>query len=169
MFAAIGCGGLIGLCCLSSGAGYLIKQSSYESGGVDHATRFLGYLQGHDTTAAFAATQYLGGIDGLYSQTTFEQCIGATVLGDVTSYECDDASGSFVSDEGVDVECTVTSAAHGQSEVTIHVNSPDDTPYLGFIWFPPSAWMGDAWHGDSCATWSGREYFREPPEGRVRP
>ncbi len=169
LFAALGCGALVGMCCLSSGGLYMFKQSRYESGGVAHAKAFLDALEHHNYGLAFAAASYHGGTGLDQDQSAFEGCIRATVLGDITGYECHEASGNFVSDRGVDVDCAVTSAAHGQNDVTIHVNSPDDTPYLGFVWFSASAWTGPAWHGDACASWSGREYFKAPPEGRVRP
>lgn len=169
LFVGIGCIALLGLCCGGMGLALFMKKSSYDTAAKEHAERFLGFMQRREYPAAFGATEYMGG-SNLYSIEQFQGCVSATVLGDMTAFSCDDVESDLLFDsDGADVICTVTSASHGESEITVHVNSPDEWPYLGFIWFSPGAFMGDAWHGDSCARWSGRDFFEEPPSGRVRP
>ncbi len=168
LYVGVGCLGLTGLCCLGIGGAAFARKSSYDSGAREHADLFLARVQTRDWAGAFAATEYMGG-SGLYAADQFQRCVESTVLADMTSYECDDVSSEVLADDGADVTCSIVSASHGTNEITVHVNSPDDTPYLGFIWFSPGAYMGEAWHGDGCTRWSGREFFREPPAGRVRP
>jgi hypothetical protein len=91
-----------------------------------------------------------------------------TALGDISAYRCESASLDSLVEDDVDVTCTVTSASRGEAEVTIRVNAADSTPYLGFYWFSSPSQFGELWRTE-CSTWSGREYFRDPPAGRVRP
>ena len=166
----VGCGclALVGLCCGSAGVLALVRKSSFESAAQAHAERFLGYLQSGDDMTAFDTAVY-DGDGGLYSAITFHACIEATPLADLTTYSCSDVDAEWVQGGHADVTCTITSATRGTSDVTIGVNGADSSPYLGFIWFSPGVTTGPGWHGDDCATWSGREFFREPPAGRVRP
>lgn len=168
MGVGCGCLALVGLCCGSAGVLALVRKTTFESAAQAHAERFLGALQQGDVASAFAASHYVGD-GGLYSAATFESCIRSTPLGDLTSYACTGVDAEWIEGGRADVTCTITSASRGSSDVTIGVNSPDGSPYLGFVWFSPGVTTGPEWHGDTCATWSGREYFREPPAGRVRP
>jgi len=166
----VGCGclGLVSLCCVSGAGGAFYMKSGHDSAAQAHAERFLGAVQASDWAGAYAAT--LSPYDyGLSNASNYQQCLSATPLADVTSYACTSVSSEWPGSDGADVICTVQSRSQGAQEVTVHVNSPDSGPYLGFVWFAPTASLAPPWHGDGCTLWSGREYYREPPAGRVRP
>jgi len=168
----VGCLGAAILLVVIAVAAVGIAIWSYRSGleetARNHAGLFLSHVQRADHEAALDAAEYAGGSRS-YTREQFRQCITATVLADISSYQCTDVEGGMLLGDGGDVTCTVVTPQHGPQEITIHVNNLDGSPYLGFVWFSPGAWMGDAWRGDSCARWSGQRYFREPPAGRVRP
>jgi hypothetical protein len=86
----------------------------------------------------------------------------------MTAYRCESASSEWPLDNGADALCTITTS-RGETEITVGVNSTDTSPYLGYVWFSADAPVGPAWHEESCARWSGREYFGETPANRVRP
>jgi hypothetical protein len=162
-----GCLGLIACCCLTGVGLVYYRTSSLESAATDHVEQFLGHVQARDWNAAFVDSEY----DIDYATSTsarHQQCVEDTALGDITAYDCDSASLESLVEDDVDVTCTVTSATRGQSEVTIRVNAADSSPYLGFYWFSSPSQFGDRWRTE-CSTWSGREYYRDPPAGRVRP
>jgi hypothetical protein len=167
LYVGVGCLALSGMCCAGMAAAVYVPKMASDSTAEEKAEAFLGHLQRRDYAAAFSESEYLGSTD-LYTSQQFQTCYEATVLADMTSYECDGVDSTPFSNEG-DVTCEVTSAAHGTSEITVHVNSTDSRPYLGFVWFSPGAYMGEAWHSGSCSRWSGKEYFQDPPAGRVRP
>ncbi len=168
MIAAVGCLAVVAMCCLTGFGLHFAKQSGYESGGQEHAERFLGAVQGQSWAEAFGASEYMGDTR-LYRLETFQGCLESTALGRMHSYSCDGGDGAWYADDGVAVHCTV-STVEGSEEIAVHVNSPDDTfPYLGFIWFARREAFSDRWASDECARWSGREYFDDPPEGFVRP
>lgn len=167
LFAGIGCLALLSFCCAGIAVAIYVPKMGSDAKAREHAELFLGYMQRREHNAAFGASEYMGDTS-LYSLEQFQTCYQATVLGDMTSFECDEVDSTPFSNEG-DVTCEIASAAHGTHEITVHVNSTDHAPYLGFVWFSPGTWMGEAWHGDSCTRWSGREYFESPPAGRVRP
>jgi hypothetical protein len=166
----IGCGclSLVGLCCVSGGAVAFWQKSSNDSAAQAHAERFLGLAQQRDWAGASAAAEYDYG--GSPTDTAaLQSCLAATPLADLASFACSDVSSEWPTDDHGDVTCTITSSSQGSSDITVGVNSPTTTPYLGFVWFSPNAVTGPAWHSDSCSRWSGREFFRDPPSGRVRP
>lgn len=168
LYAAIGCLVAMFMCCGSGVAGVLIFQSGIDSAATDHAEYFLTSVQGGDYAAAMGAAEYY--LDSsLNSPETFQRCIQSTALADMSGFQCTDTDGSWFGTEGVDVICNVTSVSRGSQDITIHVNSPDDHPYLGFIWFSSADAFGAPWNTDECSSWSGREYYHEPPAGRVRP
>lgn len=166
----VGCGclSLVTLCCASSAGGALFMKSGHDSAAQAHAERFLGAAQASDWPGAYAATLSLYD-SGLSSQYVHQRCLGATPLADVSSFECSGVESSWPDGDGADVLCIVQSRSQGAQEVTVHVNSPESGPYLGFVWFAPTAVLGPDWRGDQCTLWSGREYYRDPPAGRVRP
>lgn len=162
-----GCLGLIACCCLTGVGLVYYRTSSLESAATEHVEQFLAHVQARDWGAAFVDSEY----DIDYATSTsarHQQCVEDTALGDITAYDCDSASLESLVEDRVDVTCTITSATRGQSEITIRVNAADRSPYLGFYWFSSPSQFGDHWRTE-CSSWSGREYFREPPAGRVRP
>lgn len=163
-----GCLGLVALCCLSGGGLVAYRSNQLESNATEQVERFLGHVQERNWQAAFADSEY----DLAYSYTNpqaHQSCVEDTALGDITGYRCESAELTELTDDHVDVTCTVTSASRGETEVTIGVNGADSRPYLGFYWFASPAAFGSRWSSDACSSWSGREYFRSPPPGRVRP
>lgn len=172
--AALGCGCLalvlIACCGGLGGLGGLWRwsQSEYDQRAVVYASELLSRLRAHDLAGAYAAAR--SGADPDYEEQgrRFEACLAATPLADLTSFVCSETAGAVLAQDGVDVECAVTSATRGETTLTMHVNAPDD-PSLGFIWFGADAQLGEAWHADDCATWSGKRFVGEPPSGRVRP
>jgi hypothetical protein len=167
LYSALGCLGLVSMCCLSSFGGFYYQRWSLAENGRQHAERLLGLVQQHQWASALAAAEYGGGAD-LYSVETFGACMTATPLFEMTSYECTDASGGWPLDDGAEVRCTVTTS-RGPTEITVTVNSTSGAPYLGYVWFSPDAMIGPPWHGEDCARWSGHSYDLDPPAGRVRP
>jgi hypothetical protein len=169
LFSALGCVGLVSMCCLSGVGGAFYTRSGYADVGRVHAETFLGHVQRRDWAAALAAAEYQGAY--AYSSETpssFGACLTATPLFEMTSFECPSASGEWPLDNGAEATCNVTTP-RGTTEITITVNSTDGAPYLGYVWFSPDATLGPEWHGDNCARWSGRDYYMDPPSGRVRP
>ena len=163
-----GCLGLLACCCLTGVGLVYYRTSSLESAATEHVEQFLGHVQTRDWNAAFIDSEY--DIDyAISTSARHQQCVEDTALGDITAYRCDSASLDSLVEDDVDVTCTVTSASRGESEVTIRVNAADSSPYLGFYWFTSAAQFGDRWRSDECSSWSGRQYFRDPPAGRVRP
>jgi hypothetical protein len=138
-----------------------------EDGAKAHANLFLSFVQMGNYDAAYGTSEYMGDTS-LYSAAQFQSCLLSTPIGDMTSYSCDDAEVDLA-DQDADVICVVQSASQGAQEITVHVNSPTDFPYLGFIWFSPGTVFGPAWPSNECARWSGREFFEGPPEGRISP
>jgi len=168
LFVGIGCLGLITLCCCTGGGVVMWRSSAIGDGATAHAELFLGYVQTGNYDAAFGSSEYLGDTS-LYSPLQFQMCLQSTPLGDMTSFTCHSAEPDLQSGDA-DVSCTIQSATQGPQEVTIHVNSATElSAYLGFIWFSQGAVFGEAWPGDECARWSGREYFGDTPPGRIRP
>ncbi len=169
LFSALGCLGLVSMCCLSGVGGFFYTRSSYADLGRVHAETFLGSVRDRQWSTALAAAEYQGSYS--YSTETpssFSACIEGTPLFEMTSYECPSASGEWPLDDGAEVTCNVITP-RGATEITITVNNTEDRPYLGYVWFSPDATLGPSWRGDDCARWSGREYYRDPPAGRVRP
>jgi|GEM_PF-2397959 len=167
LFAGIGCLSLVSICCLSGVGGLFYQRSGYETVAIDHVSRFLGLVQARQWNGALATSEYIGD-SSLYSVDSFSTCLQATPLAEMTSYSCGSASSEWPRNNYADVVCTVTTP-RGPTEITVGVNSPDGSPYLGFVWFSADAPIGAAWHGEECARWSGSRYSSDPPAGRVRP
>lgn len=166
LIAGVGCLGLVSMCCLSGFGGLFYMRSDHGSVARTHVEHFLGRAQQRDWTGALAAAEYMSGSS--LDAPTFGACLGATPLSEMTSYSCPDASVEWPLDDGADVVCTLTTP-RGPTEITVTVNGTGGMPYLGYVWFSPDAMLGPAWHGDECARWSGREYYLDPPVGRIRP
>ncbi|MBX7192902.1 MAG: hypothetical protein K1X94_12630 [Sandaracinaceae bacterium] len=169
LFAAMGCLGLVSMCCLSGVGGVFYERWSVGDAARAHAETFLGAVQRHDWASAYAASEYQSGYGGFQTTTADElaRCFTGTPLFDMTSYTCSGGSSEWPMDDYTLVPCTVTTASGATTEISVGVNSPTSTPYLGFVWFSPDATVSPAW--GPCAHWSGREYYQEPPPGRVRP
>jgi hypothetical protein len=147
LYSALGCLGLVSMCCLSGFGGFYYQRSSLAENGRQHAERFLGMVQQHQWASALSAAEYMGDTN-LYSVETFGACMTSTPLFDMNAYDCTGASGEWPLDDGAEVICMVTTP-RGPTEITVTVNSTADYPYLG------------------C--WSGHSYYLDPPAGRVRP
>ena len=169
LFVGVGCLAIVFTCCATGAGGYFYRQSSVGNRALEHARGFFGAVQARRWDDAYSRSRSIYDTFGGYGgATSFQACFEDTALGDITSFECDDYTlGPF--DDDADVECTVTSASRGTVAVTLMVNSADRSPYNGFVWFASRDAFGERWMGDDCAIHSGREYFREPPAGRVRP
>lgn len=167
LFSALGCLGLVSMCCLSSVGGFFFSRSSHASAASAHAESFLAAAQRHDWNGALSAAEYGGG-DGLYSADQMGRCLTATPLYDMTAYTCSGGDSEWPMEDRAAAICTITTP-RGPTEITITVNAPDHAPYLGYVWFSPDAPLAPTWRSGECARWSGREYYREPPPGRIRP
>ena len=167
----VGCVSLIAMCCLSAGGVALYTKNSKESRGRAYAERFLGLLQQQNWSGAFGAAVYAGD-SGLHRVETFTACLQQTPLASVASYDCGRGAESSLTDDHVTITCAVTTAS-GVQDVAVGVNLSDLPPpgdaYLGFVWFRATAPVGPQWHSEDCATWSGKMYFEQPPEGFIRP
>lgn len=162
-----GCLGLVLMCCLSGFGAVAYRRSSVGSAAQEHAETFLGQVQAGDWQGAFESTEW--DVSFAYRDASdVQRCFGDTAVGDLTSFEC---TGTRVDglDDDADVDCTVHSASRGEQEITIHINSATDQPYLGFTYFSSQAAFGGTWAGDGCTGYSGREGVMDPPDGRVRP
>ncbi len=167
LFVGVGCLGMITLCCCTGGGLAFWQKSRVDDGAIAHAEYFLNNVQLKTWDAALASSEYMADTS-LYSSAQMGLCFMDTPLGDMTAFDCDSAEGDLWEDDR-DVTCTIQSTTQGSQEITVHVNSATDFPYLGFVWFSPNAVFGSTWSGDECTRWSGREYFGEPPPGRIRP
>lgn len=166
LFLALGCVGSVVLLCVGSVGAFFTWQYYVRGEARSHATSFLTALVGHDYPGAFSIGVSRYDTD-LYSVGEFTACFTSTPLAVATAATCHDTD---VSPDGRDAEvhCTLTTPT-GPTEITVDVNNPTRDPYNGFVWFSPDAVVGPLWHSDACTSWSGREYYREPPLGRVRP
>lgn len=168
LFLGCGCLALVGLTCLGSVAAFGAWRWILGASATTHAVTFFQALERRDY-----ATAYDTGISrydhDLYSLADFTACLQATPLGVMTDVTCNgDHVDLEMNGRSADVPCTITTPS-GPVDVVLGVNDPSEHPYNGFVWFPPGAAVGAEWHSDRCATWSGREYFREPPPGMARP
>lgn len=167
LIAGVGCLSLVSMCCLSGVGGFFYARGGQETLATDYASRFLALAQARQWNEALAASEYRGG-SSLYTVDSFTACFEATPLAEMTSYTCDSASSEWPLDNGAEVICTITTP-RGPTEITVHVNSTDTSPYLGYVWFSADSTVGAAWHTEDCARWSGSRYFGETPANRVRP
>jgi hypothetical protein len=167
LYVGVGCLGLITLCCCTGGGLALFQTNRVDDAAISHAEYFLDNVQLGSWDAALASSEWMGDTT-LYSSGQMQLCFQATPLSDMSAYTCDEADGQLWEDDR-DVTCTIQSVSQGSQEISIHVNSATDMPYLGFVWFSPTATVTPTWSGDECARWSGRDYFDEPPAGFVRP
>ncbi len=168
LFVGVGCLSLITMCCCTGGGLAWWRTNDVDKSARHHAEYFLSNVQSHEWDQALASSEYMGDT-ALYSSAQMQSCFMDTPLGNMSSYFCSDADGALWDDDR-DVTCTVQTFGQGPQEITIHVNSADGAfPYLGFVWFSPTATFGTEWSSDNCARWSGRDYFDEPPANRVRP
>jgi hypothetical protein len=170
LYVGGGCLSIIMLCCCSGVGAYIYRQSTIGSAAQDHAETFLRQVQAGDWEAAHASSRYRFSVFGAgpSERDAYRACIQDTALADMTSFDCDGVHVEPMQDDG-EVRCTVQSTARGQVDITVHVNSADRGPYLGFIWFASRGAFGSHWASGSCSLYSGREYYRDPPSGRVRP
>lgn len=167
LIVGIGCLSLVSICCLSGVGGFFYARGGHETVATDHASRFLGLVQARQWSGALAASEYMGD-SSLYSVESFSTCFESTPLAEMTAYTCDSASAEWPLENGADAICTITTP-RGPTEITVGVNSTDGSPYLGYVWFSADAPVGAAWHTETCARWSGSQYFGETPTNRVRP
>lgn len=169
LFVGVGCLGCLGLLCVGSVVAFFGWRGLVGMSASAHAVRFLQTIQRRDYAEgyAIALSRYDTDRGRLADFTT---CIGATPLGTMTNFTCSD-SDVTLDQSRAEVTCTLTTPTSptGTTEMTVVVNDPVEHPYNGFLWFSPDAVVGPAWHADSCASWSGRDYVEEPPAGRVRP
>ena len=166
LYVGGGCVGLLALCCLSGAGVVYYMKSSKESDARAQAETFLAAMQARNYPAAFGAS--VGADSGLYSVDRFTQCLTSTPLATMTSYDCSQGADSELTEVTVTVYCNVVTAA-GPQDIAVFVNVYDFAKQAGFVWFRPGAPVGPLWHSDECASFSGKMYFQEPPDGFIRP